>query len=332
MTKLLFRRWYFSLPMLLVTFALVAVASMTVKPDYSAKGHVQLIPPVGTTAADGEKNPIKNPWFDLGYEALGNATMIDVNKKSVLEQMVADGLTDNVTLTMEKVPLFEIEAVGSSPEQATATVQRVMAAIDEAVQQRQQSLRVGKTDIITTLQLDDGTEVEVKNSKIMRVAVVAAGLGLLLTAGLTIGLDALLRFRAARRRGDTGPNRDVAIGSAHLDDAVPVSAAPVSAAPAPAPPKPAPAPSFEATQVVIPARQAGPGERVNGMAEQAPARPSNGTPAAPPRRQRTSDGTEYRSKQAPPVEPDLRLENAPVDATIVLPHPRWKRDEKADQH
>jgi len=312
MTKLLFRRWYFSLPMLLVTLALVAVASVTVEPDYSAKGHIQLIPPAGTTASDGEKNPIKNPWFDLGYEALGNATMIDVNKKSVLEQMVADGLTDNVTVTMEEVPLFEIEAVGDSAAQATATVQRVMDAIAEAVLQRQQTLRVAKTETITTLKLDDGSEVEVKNSKTMRVAIVAAGLGLLLTAGFTIGLDALLRYRAGRRREDEDSEDGPAIGSAHSDGRND-----------PAPPKA----SFESTQVVTQPRPGGGrGERANGVPEQPAARQSNGAP----QRARASDGTEYRSKQVPTIEP----EQAPIDATIVLPitPTRWKRDEKADYH
>ncbi|RSM73225.1 hypothetical protein DMB66_04175 [Actinoplanes sp. ATCC 53533] len=313
MTKLLFRRWYFSLPMLLVTLALVAVASVTVEPDYSAKGHIQLIPPAGTTASDGEKNPIKNPWFDLGYEALGNATMIDVNKKSVLEQMVADGLTDNITVTMEQVPLFEIEAVGTSSAQATASVQRVMDAIAAAVQERQQTLRVAKTETITTLKLDDGSEVEVKNSKTMRVMVVAAGLGLLLTAGFTIGLDALLRFRASRRRGDDddGAGDGPAIGSVHpekRDEAAPPKA------------------SFESTQVVTPHRPGGRGERANGAPEQPAARQGNGAP----QRSRASDGTEYRSKQVPTIEP----EQAPIDATIVLPitPTRWKRDEKADYH
>jgi hypothetical protein len=315
MTKLLFRRWYFSLPLLLATLALVAVAAVTVKPDYVATGHIQLIPPVGTTARDGAKNPITNPWFDLGYEALGNAAMIDVNKKSVLEQMVAAGLTDNVTITMEQVPLFEIEAVGESPQQATATVQRLMNLIGGAVQQRQQSLRVTKTDIISTLELDDGSEVETKSSKTMRVMVVAAGLGLLLTAGFTIGLDALLRSRAARRRNDPEPEPSTAVGSAHPEEPADV----------PAPPAPVPA-SFEATQVVIPPRPvaAGAGKRKSSSES----RPANGAAT----RARSSDGTEYRSKQAPAVQPDPRLENAPADATIVLPPPRWKRDEKADQH
>ncbi|MFI5487264.1 hypothetical protein ACIBXA_21950 [Micromonospora echinaurantiaca] len=201
MTKLLFRRWRISLPLLIIALVLVGVASQTVPPDYSAKAHIQLIPPPVVTGPDGRQKPIKNPWFDLGYAALGNAAMIDVTRQSVLKQMVADGLSDNVTVTVDRVPLFEIEAVGSSPEQATATAQRMLTLIKEAVAERQASLQVAESDLITTLALDDGTEVEVQNSKLMRVMVVALGAGLLLTAGVTIAADALLRRRARRRAG-----------------------------------------------------------------------------------------------------------------------------------
>jgi capsular polysaccharide biosynthesis protein len=320
MTKLLFRRWYFSLPLLLVTLACVAVAAVTVKPDYSSIGHIQFIPPVGTTAKDGTKNPIDNPWYDLGYEALANATVIDVTKKSVLEKMAEEGLSDNITVTTDQVPLFAIEVVGVSPEQATATVQYVQKGIADAVQQRQDTLRVPETDTITTLQLDDGTEVEEKSSKIMRVMVVAFGLGLLLTAGVTIGIDALLRWRAGRRRED--------------EDEAPAGSAVGSVPPSGRTGTQMSSnyeSNFEKTQAVIPPAQPGPQQ---GEPQQ-PARPAgNGKPApAPPPQQRRagSDGT-YRSQQSAAGNgPDPRLEQAPADATIVLPPWGWKRDEKAER-
>ncbi|MBX7267824.1 hypothetical protein KIF24_18470 [Micromonospora sp. Llam7] len=204
MTKLLFRRWYISLPLMLVVLLLGGVASQVVKPDYSARAHIQLIPPPVVTGADGRQKPIKNPWFDLGYIALGNAAMIDVTRQAVLKQMVADGLSDNVTVVMDRVPLFEIEAVGSSPEQATATAKRMLSLIADAVAERQSSLQVGESDLITTLALDDGTEVEVQNSKVMRVLVVTLGGGLLIAAGVTVAADALLRRRVRRRAGAAG--------------------------------------------------------------------------------------------------------------------------------
>ncbi|WP_203737216.1 hypothetical protein [Actinoplanes italicus] len=322
MTKLLFRRWYFSLPMLLVTLAFVAVAAVTVKPDYSAKGHTQFIPPTGTTAKDGTKNPIDNPWYDLGYEALANATVIDVTKKSVLEQMVEQGLSDNITVTTDQVPLFAIEVVGESPEQATATVQFVQKGIADAVQQRQETLRVADTDIIKTLQLDDGGEVEEKSSKIMRVMVVAAGLGLLLTAGFTIGIDALIRWRANRRRKD--------------EDEDPTAPSVVGAVPSGGRGGGQVPPSYEKTQTVI-IQQPPAAAAAAKPAEQQGARAgngSNGKPSVPQQRRGTeSSGTAYRSQQTSgntPEQrgPDPRLEQAPADATIVLPPWGWKHDDK----
>ncbi|MFC4069678.1 hypothetical protein [Actinoplanes subglobosus] len=318
MTKLLFRRWYFSLPLLLVTLACVAVAAVTVKPDYSSIGHIQFIPPVGTTAKDGTKNPINNRWYDLGYEALANATVIDVTKKSVLEKMVEEGLSDNITVTTDQVPLFAIEVVGDSPEQATATVQYVQKGIADAVQQRQDTLRVSEADTITTLLLDDGTEVEEKGSKIMRVMVVAFGLGLLLTAGVTIGIDALLRWRAGRRPEDED---EATAGS--VVGSVPQSGRSGTQISS----------NYEKTQAVIPPAQ--PGPKPNDP--QQPARPAagNGKPGqapAPQQRRAGSDGT-YRSQQSAAAgnSPDPRLEQAPADATIVLPPWGWKRDEKAER-
>jgi capsular polysaccharide biosynthesis protein len=340
MTKLLFRRWYFSLPMLLVTLAFVAVAAVTVKPDYAAKGHIQFIPPAGTTAKDGTKNPIDNPWYDLGYEAMANAAVIDVTKKSVLEQMVKQGLSDNITVTTDQVPLFAIEVVGESPEQATATVQFVQKGIADAVQQRQETLRVPETDTITTLQLDDGGEVEEKSSKIMRVMVVAAGLGLLLTAGFTIGIDALLRWRANRRRED-GDEEPTAPSLAGAGPSAGRSGGQVR-------------PSLEKTQTVIISQPppAAAGGKAAKPAEPQGARPgngSNGKPSVPQQRRGTeSSGTAYRSQQSAgngsdqrgadqrgsdqrasdQRGPDPRLEQAPADATIVLPPWGWKHDDK----
>ena len=202
LTKLLFRRWYFSLPLLLVFVAVVGLASQQVKPDYSASGHLQLIPPPGHASSDGRVT-VKNPWYDLGYAALGQAAVLDVTSKAQVEAMVAAGLTDNVTVLMDKTPLFIIEAVGTSSEQATKTVQHLQEKLAEAVTLRQAKFNVTGTDMITTLALDDGSSVEVKTSKVTRVLIVATAIGILLTVGLTVGLDALLRRKQRPRKGAT---------------------------------------------------------------------------------------------------------------------------------
>jgi hypothetical protein len=209
LTKLLFRRWYFAVPMLLVSMVLVIGAAKTVDPDYSAKGYLQMIPPPGSREPENPnaRPRPRNPWLDLGYEALGTAALLKVVDKAGLERLAKAGLSDDVTVLMsEDSPLFEIEAVGSSAAQATATVQEIIKRLNENVAESQRVWGVFPEDTITTYTVDDGRNVEVVTTKMKRILIVAAGLGVLLTAATTIGLDALLRRRGRR---DDFPDSDL---------------------------------------------------------------------------------------------------------------------------
>jgi hypothetical protein len=199
LTKLLFRRWYAFLPMLLASSAAVVFISQGVKPDYSAVGHLQLIPPIGHATEDRAGWPT-NPWADLGIPALGNAAILRVQDTSVLDRMVALGLSDNYSVTMhDRETHLSIEAVGSSPAQASSTIRELMRLLDTEVAAQQERLRVAEAARITTLPLDEGDKVTLVDTTKKRVIIVAAGLAVLLSVALTVGLDVLLRRRRARR-------------------------------------------------------------------------------------------------------------------------------------
>lgn len=204
LTKLLFRRWYFALPLLLVTIATVYVTAQTVKPDYRGLGYLQMIPPPGSSQpqnANAKPRP-HNPWMDLGYEALGTAVLLKVTGKETLERFANGGLTDNVVVELSRNgTLFEIEAVGSAPEQVTATIREVIRLLSAQIATSQQEYRVLPEDTITTNVVNDGGNIEVVTTKQKRVLIVAAGLGVLLTAAATIALDALLRRLRRQRYG-----------------------------------------------------------------------------------------------------------------------------------
>ncbi|MFC0532186.1 hypothetical protein [Phytohabitans kaempferiae] len=207
LTKLLFRRWYVAAPMLLLSAAMVIFVAVTVGPDYSAKGHVQIIPaPSAGKAVDPTAKPRPtNPWFDLGYEALANASALAVTDQAVLKNLADRGFTDSVTVTMDNnTVLLEIEAIGTTPAQATSTVKEVIRLLAEDIAEKQAQYGVLPEDTISTLTLNDGSTPEVVRSKVMRVLVVAAGIGMLMTIAGTIALDSLLR-RRARRLADQEP-------------------------------------------------------------------------------------------------------------------------------
>jgi hypothetical protein len=211
LTKVLFRRWYAFLPLLLVSVAAVVLVSHDVKPDYKADGHLQLIPPAGSasTSTTTTTKKISNPWMDLGFQALGNAVVLKVQDKKTLDGLVAAGYTDSFTVTIEyNTTYFSIEAVGKTSDQATGTVQRLMKLLDQEVTTEQTQFGVSKQDSITTLALDAGDKVQVVTSKKKRVLIVAGGVALLLSAAATIALDAMLRRRSRRSRTITETESD----------------------------------------------------------------------------------------------------------------------------
>lgn len=204
LTRLLLRRWYFAVPMLLASVAVVILAARSVSPDYKATGYMQLIPaPSSGKIADpkAKQRPV-NPWLDLGYAALGNAASLTVTDTTALGKLADRGYSDSVTVIMnERTPLFEIEAVGHSKEQATGTVRQVIELLQTDIAAKQKQYGTLPEDTISTLVINDGSSPEQDAGKVKRILIVAAGLGLLTTTAATIALDYWLRRRSLRRRG-----------------------------------------------------------------------------------------------------------------------------------
>lgn len=199
LTRLLFRRWYIALPILLASVLTSFLVGTSVKPDYSAAGHVVMIPAPGPAPKLGEPARNKNPWGDLGFQALGNAAILKVMDQRTLKSLENSGLSDSITVEMDlRSPIFLIEAVGDTPRQATATVQEVIRMLVAEVDAQQKPYNVAPQDTITTRTLTDGSNVEKVTTKVKRVLIVTFGLGLMLTAAGTIGIDALLRWRRRR--------------------------------------------------------------------------------------------------------------------------------------
>jgi hypothetical protein len=202
LTKLLFRRWYISAPMLVLSVAAALFAGASVKPDYKATEHLQLIPPVGAdTPTPGKPH---NPWNDLGVAALGNAATIGISDKTVLDKLTASGLTDTFTVTLDpRSPIATVEAVGHTAKQAIDTANAVATLFTQKISSLQSPYGVTQDQLITTHSLDTGSNVETVTSKVKRALAVIGGVGLLFTAAVTIGLDAMLRKRSRRRAEKT---------------------------------------------------------------------------------------------------------------------------------
>lgn len=199
LTKLVFRRWYVALPLVVLTAVLTVYTTAKVKPDYKATSYVQLIPPPAASTTTNIKD-LQNPWLDLGLGALDTAATYAVVDQTFLGQLKQQGLSDNVVITAGyPAPIATVEVIAPSQEIAGQTTDLVVQHFDEVVKALQNDYGVKPAGLILTRRLDTGKNLSQTGGKVKRALIAVAGAGLLLTAGITIGFDALMRRRKNRR-------------------------------------------------------------------------------------------------------------------------------------
>ncbi|WP_326551985.1 hypothetical protein [Micromonospora sp. NBC_01813] len=201
LTKLLFRRWYFAVPLLVISVAAAGWTRTSVEPDYISTSYVQLIPPTAATTAPDEDTPStpRNPWLELGLGSLSRAAALTVQDQAVLKQLDAAGFSENVAITLDnQQPIMTIEVIGTSEVQATETTEEVVRRLEASVVGLQSDYGASEESFITTRRLDRGDNIQEANSKVNRAMIAVAGVGVLLSAAITIAVDGLLRRRRPR--------------------------------------------------------------------------------------------------------------------------------------
>jgi len=201
LTVLIFRRWKVALPLLLLAIGATVLVALTAKPDYKMTSYVQLVPAKVATGDNPTAATLRNPWNQLGLNTLGQACIYATQDQGFLDSLKATDHTDNFTLTMTYPnPIVTVEVVGTSPSDARETTDLVIDRLRSTAESLQRSAGAGQADIIATQRLDRGQNLVPSNSKVKRAIFAVAAAGLLLTAGGTIGLDAIFRRRARKRR------------------------------------------------------------------------------------------------------------------------------------
>jgi capsular polysaccharide biosynthesis protein len=216
--KLVGRRWYLGVPMLVLTLVATGWALTTIKPDYSSEGTIILVPPADKTPLSNSELTSTNTWVELGEDVMAQAVTISVQTKDTRDQILKDGFIDTYTVTStDRSNLIIIDATAPTAALAQGTVQRVQKQIANEVEQKQAVFRPKAGRSITTQVLDDGDTVNTVSSKVKRAAVIIIGVGLLLTVAVTILGDLLLKRRARAKFG----SRPRTVGGAGPDPSSP---------------------------------------------------------------------------------------------------------------
>ena len=86
--KLMVRRWYVALPMLVLTVIGASMTVVTVQPDYTATTNVSILPPTKADEAGSGTGQTVNPW---DASSLTVATLTHLNSKRLHDELKAAG-------------------------------------------------------------------------------------------------------------------------------------------------------------------------------------------------------------------------------------------------
>lgn len=210
LTLLIFRRWKISLPLLLIAIGATVTVAFTAKPDYTMTSYVQFIPAKVAATDDPNAASLRNPWNQLGLNTLGQAAIYATQDQGFIDSLKASHHTDTFTLTMTYPnPIVTIEVVGKTKTDALDTTTLILNRLRAFSESLQRNSGVKDADIIGTQRLDQGQNVKPSTSKVKRAILAVAAAGLVMTAGGTVGVDALIRRRARKRKALLGEPENI---------------------------------------------------------------------------------------------------------------------------
>jgi hypothetical protein len=203
-TKVMVRRWYIAVPLLLLTLGLTGYTAVAVKADYMLTSYIQLVPPTTVQDRTAQRTAPSNPWTQLGLEALSQAANYATVDQTFLDKLEAQGASTNFKITVgDPVAGATIQVVAKTREQAIETTDAVIQRYRDNAQRLQSQYGVQTADMITVQRLDQGENLKRPGGKVKRAIIAVFGTGVLLMCAISIGADALLRRRRRRRQEET---------------------------------------------------------------------------------------------------------------------------------
>jgi hypothetical protein len=193
--KVVLRRWYVAVPLLLLTFAGTYFAYTTASANYSAKGSLIIIPPVARTLPDGvtEAACSTNRWCAGGdVLQLANVTARSMDNPSRRGDLLDPhpGASYEVVLNSDnRSAIVELSTTAATPRDAIDTLREVSAEFENALIERQTE-QVGPDDVTPDSQdLVRTSVVTMANQALpqsggkLRGGAAAFGLGIAITLG-----------------------------------------------------------------------------------------------------------------------------------------------------
>ncbi|MFY1672966.1 hypothetical protein ACN27G_23890 [Plantactinospora sp. WMMB334] len=238
--KLMFRRWYVSAPIVVVTLGAALAFGVAIQPEYKTEVAILLVPPTTTAAPEPDAAPRPgNPWLRIGENAMAQAVQISTSAHDARTRIAAAGGDPDYEVGLvTRSSILTVAVTAASEESARKTVEAVTQLIHDDVAGRQAPYQPNPGEQITTEVLDPGLNIVPSRSNVLRAQVVIVAIGMLLAAVAAVVHDALVRRRASAQ---LGRRRDARTPMAWNAGQAPVRTPRPAPAVTPAPVSPAPA-------------------------------------------------------------------------------------------
>ena len=202
--RVLLRRWYVAVPVLLATLGVAGATFLSVPTQYESSGTAVLImPPAGPSVSNDPSKPVGtvNPLlaFDGSLEVSAKLETATLSDPAVLEQLAAQGGTAEIEAGDGGLngPFILVIATSPSPATSQRTVQLAFAHIQSELTERQDRLGSPKSTYINVESVVSATPGEAKIGGKVRAAGAALALGLIVSLWSAFVIESIMQ----RRRG-----------------------------------------------------------------------------------------------------------------------------------
>ena len=197
--KVLLRRWYVFLPMVLGAAGLSVAAGDRIQPEYHASASMILL---GPAQADNAEGGLVNPYRAAGTATTSEALVLVVTSPASRAAVAGQGLEASYELEAgSRTPIIEIRASSGDRGTAVETVRVVQQLVVNELQRRQDAVMAGPGQ---RLALDNLAPADISFSVVEglnRLRAVIVGGGLITAAVAALVVDSLAVRLRRRRRG-----------------------------------------------------------------------------------------------------------------------------------
>lgn len=194
------RRWYVTLPLVVLTAVAVVLVGSRVEPTYSAGGTLLFVGPNQVDIGeDGEQvleftNPLLR--FSGSIQTTARAIGLAVSSGRTASELDDRGLSGEYTVGVDnRVPIMSLDVTDDDPDVVLETLEGLVGVVQEELTTRQDALDAPPNQRVGFQVLSQPEQARASYGPRNRLRLVTLALGLALAGGAAFAVEGLARLR-----------------------------------------------------------------------------------------------------------------------------------------